>query len=200
MLASYAEHFPTVEVNNTFYRMPKAEVLSGWAEQVPPDFQFAFKANRRITQTKRPADGADAIAWFCDRLAAVGAHLGPVLFQLESRADLAQLAGFLALLRPRLTRIVVEFRHPSWFTDETFDILRSHGAALCQTETDDGCDPYLGASDFSYVRLRKSSYTAGELSERLQRLDALCEADHDVYCYLKHEVENAVLLRDQRSL
>jgi uncharacterized protein YecE (DUF72 family) len=198
MLTAYAEHFRTVEINNPFYRMPKDDVLAGWTTQVPPDFTFAIKANRRITQTKRPADGADAIAWFCDRLAAVGPHLGPVLFQLESRADLAQLVGFLALVRPRLARVVIEFRHPSWLTDEAFDILRAKDVALCQTETDDGSDPYIPASDFSYVRLRKSSYTAPELQERLNGLELLAGSSHDVYCYLKHEVENAVLLRDLR--
>jgi uncharacterized protein YecE (DUF72 family) len=196
MLAAYAEHFGTVEVNNTFYRMPKQEVLATWVGQVPSAFTFSIKANRRITQTKRPADGADAIAWFCDQLSAVGSRLGPVLFQLESRSDLEQLDGFLALVRPRLARIVIEFRHASWLTDQAFDILRSHNAALCQTETDDGNDPYVPASDFSYVRLRKSTYTAAELSERLERLAKLAEPNHDVFCYLKHEVENAVLLRD----
>jgi uncharacterized protein YecE (DUF72 family) len=119
-----------------------------------------------------------------------------VLFQLETRADLTQLADFLAIVRPRLKRIVVEFRHPSWLTDATFDILRGNNVALCQTETDAGCDPSVGATDFSYVRLRKSVYTAGELDERFERLETLAGPGHDVFCYLKHEVENAVLLNE----
>lgn len=198
MLGAYAQHFNTVEVNNTYYRMPTASALSGWARQAPPSFQFAFKANQGITRTKDFAGREELIIRFCDLLAEVGGHLGPVLFQLESRADPPQLAAFLALLRPRLRRIVIEFRHRTWLTDEVFDILRAADAALCQTETDQGTDPLISASDFTYVRLRKSAYTSAELDKRLDELETMAASGHDVFCYLKHDVENAVLLRDLR--
>ena len=99
------------------------------------------------------------------------------------------------MARPRLKRMVVEFRHKSWYSDEAYDILRSHDAALCRTETDEATDPEVSASDFSYVRLRKSAYTLDEVEERLTLLKSLASGEHDVYCYLKHDVENAVLLR-----
>jgi len=198
MLRSYAARFNTVEVNNTFYRLPTASALESWSEQVPPTFQFAIKASRVITRQKRLADSADLAARFCDLLTRMGPRLGPVLFQFETRADVPQLVDFLAIIRPRLKRIVVEFRHASWLTDATFDVLRASNVALCQTETDDGSDPSISAADFSYVRLRKSAYTASELEERIAGLAALADADHDVFCYLRHDVENAVLLRDLR--
>ena len=198
MLASYCQHFKSVEINNTYYRMPSASTLAGWSDQVPPAFQFAFKANRGITRTKEFASKAALAVRFCDLLGTTGSHLGPVLFQLESRADVPQLADFLAMLRPRLRRIVVEFRHKSWFTDAAFDVLRGSDVALCQTETDSGCDPLVSARDFSYVRLRKSAYTRAELDERIGQLEALAGAGHDIFCYLKHDVENAVLLRELR--
>jgi uncharacterized protein YecE (DUF72 family) len=195
MLALYSKQFNTVEINNTYYRMPSASALTGWTEQVPPAFQFAFKANQGITHTKEFASRTDRIDYFCDLLSITGSHLGPVLFQLGSRADLPQLSQFFTMLRPKLQRIVVEFRHKSWFTDDTYEILRANDVALCRTETDDGWDPELSASDFSYVRLRKTAYTFAELNERMEKLDALASNGHDVFCYLKHEVENAVLLR-----
>jgi uncharacterized protein YecE (DUF72 family) len=179
--------------------MPTASALAGWSNQVPTSFQFAFKANRAITRSKRFADSADLVARFSDLLTAVGPHLGPVLFQLETRADLSQLADLLEIVRPRLKRIVVEFRHPSWLADAAFDILRVNNVALCQTETDDGCDPSVGATDFSYIRLRKSAYTAAELDKRFERLETLADAGHDVFCYLKHDVQNAVLLAELRQ-
>jgi uncharacterized protein YecE (DUF72 family) len=196
MLGSYAARFNTVEVNNTFYRMPTTSALAGWSEQVSATFQFAIKAPRAITRQKRLADNTDLVARFCDLLTTMGSRLGPVLFQFETRADTAQLADFLAIIRPRLRRIVMEFRHASWLTDETFELLHCNSVALCETETDDGCDPSIGAANFSYIRLRKSAYTAIELDERIGRLAALADGDHDVFCYLKHDVENAVLLRD----
>ena len=195
MLAFYARQFKSVEINNTYYRMPSASALAGWSEQVPPEFQFAFKANRGITRTKEFASREDLVIRFCDLVTAVGPHLGPVLFQLESRADVPQLSEFLAMVRPRLKRIVVEFRHKSWFTDATFDVLRANDVALCQTESEDGRDPAVSARDFSYIRLRKSSYTLEDLGERMRQLEAAAGAEHDVFCYLKHDVQNAVLLR-----
>lgn len=196
MLGFYAQHFNTVEVNNTFYRMPSAEALAAWCNQVPPDFRFAFKAHRAITHRKRFADTGDFVDRFCDLLAPLDSRVGPVLFQFETIADVPQLSDFLVAMRPRFKRIVVEFRHASWFTDAAFDVLRANDVALCQTETDDGCDPTVRASGFSYLRLRKSTYSAAALDERLGQLQASAAGGHDVFCYLKHDAQNAVLLRE----
>jgi uncharacterized protein YecE (DUF72 family) len=199
MLLAYAAVFGTVEINNTYYRMPAAATLEGWADRVPANFRFAFKANQGITRSKEFASRGDRLNWFCKQIESTGSHLGPVLFQFESRADLPQLATFLEMARPLLNRIVVEFRHKSWFSEETYEMLRAHGVALCQTETDTGCDPLVSAPDFSYVRLRKSAYTRDDVKERLSGLQAIASAGHDVFCYLKHDVENAVLLRDLQA-
>jgi uncharacterized protein YecE (DUF72 family) len=199
MLPAYAAVFGTVEINNTYYRMPAAATLAGWANRVPSEFRFSFKANQGITRSKEFANRGDRLNWFCHQIEATGEHLGPVLFQFESRADLPQLATFLELARPLVQRIVVEFRHKSWFTDGTYELLRAQGVALCQTETDAGCDPLVSAPDFSYVRLRKSAYTSDEVRERLNGLRETAVAGRDVFCYLKHDVENAVLLRDLRA-
>jgi uncharacterized protein YecE (DUF72 family) len=196
MLPAYARVFNTVEINNTYYRMPAAASLAGWVGRVSNGFRFSFKANQGITRSKEFASRGDRLQFFCKQIEAVGKHLGPVLFQFESRADLTQLAEFLKIARPLLSRIVVEFRHKSWFTDEVYDMLRVNGVALCQTETDAGCDPLVSAPDFSYVRLRKSAYTPDEVRKRLGQLRSMAADDHDVYCYLKHDVENAVILRD----
>jgi uncharacterized protein YecE (DUF72 family) len=196
MLSAYAEVFNTVEINNSYYRMPSGATLAGWAGRVSDGFRFSFKANQGITRSKEFASRGDRLTWFCKQIEEVGDHLGPVLFQFETRADLPQLGEFLGLARPLLKRIVVEFRHKTWFTDEAYELLRANGVALCQTETDSGCDPLVSAPDFSYLRLRKSAYTLDEVGARLKQLQAMATGDHDVFCYLKHDVENAVLLRE----
>jgi uncharacterized protein YecE (DUF72 family) len=195
MLPAYAEVFGTVEVNNTFYRTPAPEAIAGWRDQAPPDFLFSVKASRAITHRKRFADTGELLERFAELLRILGDRLGPVLFQFQTIADVAQLRDFLGQARSHFPRVVAEFRHPSWMTDETFEVLRSVDAALCATETDDGSDPHIAAHGFSYVRLRRTAYTAEELAGRLAALRELSAGDHDVFAYLKHDVENAVLLR-----
>ena len=195
MLAFYASHFDTVEINNSFYRMPNPEAVRAWTDQAPPGFLFSFKAHRAITHRKRFAEGSEFLDRFAELLTIVGSHLGPVLFQLDTIADVPQLADFLAMAKARFGRVVVEFRHKSWFADATYDVLRGAGVAMCQTETDEGTDPQLDASDFAYRRLRRSSYSAAELGDRLAELRTLA-AGREVFAYLKHDAANAVLLRD----
>ena len=193
MLPHYALHFNTVEVNNTFYRMPSADAIAAWCDQVPPDFRFSFKAHRAITHRKQFAATTDIFDRFADLLAVVGPRLGPVLFQFDTIADVDQLTDFLGSAKSRFSRVAVEFRHNSWFSEAAFDALRAADVALCRTETDDGSSHTVPAS-FSYVRLRRTTYSPGELHDRLAALHSLA-ATHDVYAYLKHDVENAVLLR-----
>jgi uncharacterized protein YecE (DUF72 family) len=136
-LAHYAGRLPAVEINNTFYRMPKAEMLARWAEQVPEGFRFVLKAPQRITHRERLAGSADSLAYFWKNAQTLGARLGPVLFQLPPflRLDLDRLRSFLTELPAGLSA-AFEFRHDSWFVPELEEVLRDAGAALCISDTD----------------------------------------------------------------
>src|SRR5438132_13650700 len=125
MLHFYGERFRTVEINNTFYRMPKPLVLEGWAEEVPADFKFVLKASQRITHMQRLKDADDSVSYLLKVAGALKERLGPLLFQLPPflKKDLPRLREFLALLR-RERRAALEFRHESWFDEEIFGLLR----------------------------------------------------------------------------
>ena len=187
MLAYYAERFPTVEINNTFYRMPTPPVLEAWAAQVPAHFRFAVKAPRRITHDHRLANVADDVAHFLEVTSTLGARRGSLLFQLPPnfRRDDDRLSAFLGLL-PAGVRVAFEFRHASWFDDVVYALLSSRNCALGVTETDDGgTSPVVATADFGYARLRRTEYTDAELSDWLARLDAQNCAE--TYVYFKHE-------------
>jgi uncharacterized protein YecE (DUF72 family) len=189
MLAFYAQRLPTVEINNTFYRMPRTSVLEDWTTKVPEDFRFAIKASRRITHMGRlkPESVADSVAYLYKHLAALGARRGPVLYQLPPnlRKDLPRLEAFLALL-PEEHGAVFEFRHPEWFDEEVYALLRSAGAALCLSEREDnGPPPLVETAPFGYVRLRLDSYADADLAAWAQRLKAT--SWQEVYAYFMHE-------------
>ena len=131
MLAFYGERLPSVEINNTFYAMPKAHVLTAWASSVPATFRFVIKASRRITHEQRLVDTADSIAYLAHKLDVLEDRLGAVLFQLPPymRKDMARLNGFLSAL-PHGLRSAMEFRHATWFDDEVSQILSDRAAAL----------------------------------------------------------------------
>jgi uncharacterized protein YecE (DUF72 family) len=186
-LAYYAERLPSVEINNTFYRMPKASVLAGWAEQVPEEFRFAIKASKRITHIKRLKEVGDEVGYLVTVLAALGPKLGAVLFQLPPnlKLDLARLETFLGLLAGRVPA-AFEFRHPSWQEPAVLELLRGHGAALCAADVDEQPAPDLVATaPFTYLRLRRSAYTAGELAEWVAKLRL--SAAPDAFVFFKHE-------------
>jgi uncharacterized protein YecE (DUF72 family) len=142
MLGYYAGHFRAVEINNSFYRMPTAEVLGRWAAETPPEFRFALKSPRRITHDKRLADTGSAVERLAEASRALGDKLGPILFQLPPnlKKDLPRLDDFLASL-PAGLRATVEFRHESWFSDDVYGCLRTRKAALCIAESDDFATP-----------------------------------------------------------
>jgi uncharacterized protein YecE (DUF72 family) len=189
MLAWYAERLPTVEINNTFYQMPKVTVLENWARSTPQDFRFAIKASRRITHMARlKADtAADSLAYLYKNLAVLGSKRGPVLFQLPPfmKKDLPRLDEFLKLL-PEGHGAAFEFRNDSWFADDVYDSLRRAGAALCLSEREDNTPPPLvETAPWGYVRLRLEVYSDAELRQWAERLAAT--QWRQIYVYFMHE-------------
>jgi uncharacterized protein YecE (DUF72 family) len=186
-LAYYAERLPAVEINNTFYRMPKASVLAGWADQVPEDFRFAIKAPRRITHIKRLTSIEDETGYFVETLGTLGSRLGVVLFQLPPnlKIDLGRLEAFLDLLAGRVPA-AFEFRNASWSDPAVVALLRARGAALCIADVDEAPAPEaIATAPFAYVRLRRECYAPADLAEWVARLRAL--PVRDAYVFFKHE-------------
>jgi uncharacterized protein YecE (DUF72 family) len=189
MLAFYAARLPTVEINNTFYRMPKTDVLDAWAKATPAGFRFSIKASRRITHMSRlKADSAaDSVAFLYKNLQSLGDKCGPVLFQLPPflKKDLPRLQEFLALL-PQGHGAAFEFRNDSWFDDEVYQVLKGAGAALCLSEREDNAPPPLvETAPWGYVRLRLEEYSNADLEQWAQRLAKT--GWRDVYVYFMHE-------------
>jgi uncharacterized protein YecE (DUF72 family) len=189
MLAYYAERFPTVEINNTFYRMPTEALVKGWAEQVPKSFTFVIKAPKRITHDRRLKDCADLLQFLVGATDALGAQLGPLLFQLPPnfRKDVERLKGLFAQM-PERRRMAVEFRHASWFDDDVFETLRANGAALCVADTgEEPAAPFVSTADWGYLRLRREDFSDEELREWADRIRA--QRWKDAFVFLKHEEE-----------
>jgi len=191
MLAYYAQRLPAVEINNTFYRLPKESVLDGWAAQVPENFRFSIKASRRITHFKRLKETDDETAYLLRVLGTLGPLLGVILFQLPPnlKKDLPRLETFLDLLPPRAPT-AFEFRHPSWFDDEVTGLLRDRGCALCLADTDDGDPPTLvDTGSLGYLRLRRADYSDEDLRMWADRIEE--QAWDRVFVFFKHEDEAA---------
>jgi len=188
MLHYYAEHFSTVEINNTFYRMPAESMLAQWSQQVPDHFAFTLKAPRRITHDQRLRESESNVAEFLRRAGVLGSRLGALLFQLPPflKKDLARLRDFLALLPPG-REIAFEFRNASWQDDEVYEALRSHAAILCVTDTDEGDTPFVATSSCGYVRLRRTHYDDRELEAWAEQIAA--RALPKTYVYFMHEDE-----------
>jgi uncharacterized protein YecE (DUF72 family) len=186
MLRFYAGRLPTVEINNTFYRMPPESMLAQWTEQVPAHFRFTLKAPRRITHEKRLREAETHVAEFLRRAQLLGDKLGVVLFQLPPylKKDVPRLVDFLALL-PAGQRTAFEFRHDSWQDDEVYHALRDRGAMLCVTDTDEGDTPFVATADMGYVRLRRTHYDDADLAAWAERIAA--KALPHTYVYFMHE-------------
>jgi uncharacterized protein YecE (DUF72 family) len=189
MLRFYAERFSTVEINNTFYRMPKEDVLRAWAEDVPGDFRFAIKASQSITHMKRLKECAEPLARLFQVTVALGPKLGPLLFQLPPnlKKDLPRLTDFLAAM-PDRRRVAMEFRHASWFDDEVFEALRGSGAALCVADMgEEPVAPLVATTDWGYLRLRRESFDDDQLRAWVDRIRQ--QPWTDAFVFLKHEEE-----------
>jgi uncharacterized protein YecE (DUF72 family) len=187
MLAFYAARLPAVEINNTFYRLPRRSVLEGWAAQVPEGFRFAVKASQRITHQKRLKDAGDETRYLLDVTQALGPRLGVILFQLPPnlKIDLARFDRFLELL-PEGTRAAFEFRHASWLDPSVLERLRARACAWVVNDDEEGGAPdCLVTAPFAYLRLRRPAYERAELAAWATRLGArdLAEA----FVFFKHE-------------
>ncbi|HTO55573.1 MAG TPA: DUF72 domain-containing protein [Myxococcota bacterium] len=191
MLEFYGQHFGAVEINNTFYRMPDAKVLRGWAEQVPSDFRFVLKASRQITHMTRLKE-PQPLEYLVQQSELLRDRRGPLLFQLppNMKKDLERLKQFLGWL-PGDVRAAFEFRNAGWFDDDVFAALRERNVALCiaHTEEEEGAvqTPFVATADWSYLRLRKVSYRPGELTQWAARIRE--PAWGDVFVFFKHEDE-----------
>jgi uncharacterized protein YecE (DUF72 family) len=187
MLGYYAGRYPTVEINNTFYRLPKEHVLQDWASQVHDAFTFSIKASQRITHYARlKTDASTALDFLLKNTSTLGGKLGPILFQLppNMQKNLERLQSFLALL-PRDRRFTVEFRHESWFDDDVFTALRDHDVALCVGESEEFTGVNVGTASWGYLRLHRQDYTDPMLAEWRARVRA--HAWSDAYVFFKHD-------------
>ncbi|HZP67813.1 MAG TPA: DUF72 domain-containing protein [Rudaea sp.] len=189
MLAWYAERLPTVEINNTFYQMPRAAVLENWARSTPPGFRFAIKASRRITHEARlkPETAKDSVDYLYRTLSSLGDKRGPVLFQLPPfmKKDTGRLGEFLAVL-PAGHRAAFEFRNASWFDEEVYALLRGAGAGLVLSEReDDAPPPLVETAPWGYVRLRLEEYSGDDLKRWAERIAG--SGWGDAYVYFMHE-------------
>lgn len=187
MLSFYAKHFATVEINNTFYKMPSKSLLTGWAEQVPEGFSFVLKAPRRITHIKKLKGVDDDVAYLLKQAAELGAKRGPLLFQVPPflKKDLGLLRDFLRLLSPE-EQTALEFRHQSWFDDEVFTLLRTQNVALCLADADSELEiPFVSTADWGYLRLRRAEYTDEDLQQWVERIAG--ESWKEAFVFFKHE-------------
>ena len=200
MLGYYAERLRTVEINNTFYRMPKVAMLEKWASEVPDDFVFVLKASRRITHQHRlqGEEASSALAYLHDCASVLGGKRGPFLLQLPPylRKDVDRLRSFLDGM-PSGCRVAVEFRHESWQDTDVYDVLRDRQVALCHAETDDvSIDNLAATAGWGYLRLRRETYSDEQL--RGWREWIRLQPWQEVYVFFKHEEQGAAPLLAQR--
>lgn len=188
MLGYYAGRLATVEINNTFYRMPRESVVASWADQTPDGFRFVLKASRKITHFGRLKNVESELEYFLRVSTVLGPKRGPSLFQLPPtmKKDAARLRDFVALL-PRAWPAAFEFRHASWFDDETYDILRARNAALCVADkgTDEDATPLMATANWGYVRLRAETYDEADLTRWIATLGN--QPWQVTYVFFKHE-------------
>ena len=189
MLGYYAERLPTVEINNTFYRMPRTHVLENWAATVPEGFRFSIKASRRITHMSRlrAESSSESLTYLYQNLNSLGDKRGPVLFQLPPffKKDLPRLVEFLSLL-PKGHRAAFEFRNESWFEDDVYAALKSAEASLVLSEREDNAPPPLvETASWGYVRLRLEEYPDEALRTWAERL--MATGWREIYAYFMHE-------------
>jgi uncharacterized protein YecE (DUF72 family) len=188
MLHYYGERFRSVEINNTFHRMPAPQTLEGWAGEVPAGFRFALKAPQRITHQQRLQQVDDSVSYFLETAGVLRERLGPLFFQFppDFQKDLPRLRGLLLQVPAKHYRLAFEFRHASWFDEEVYAVLGKYGAALCLAETDDGIEvPAVATADFGYLRLRRQDYGLAQLKKWAELVRG--QGWRQAFVYFKHE-------------
>ena len=188
MLPYYAERFATVEINNTFYRMPNEKSVAGWSQATPERFKLTLKAPQRITHQARLRDCAQLVQYFLQVAATLGPKLGALLFQLPPylRKDLALFDAFLETLPPGVCA-AFEFRHASWLDTEVYARLKARGLALCVADGEKVSIPVEITADYGYFRLRDAGYTAQDIARWAQVIRASTAGCREVFVYFKHE-------------
>ncbi|MGH7779615.1 MAG: DUF72 domain-containing protein [Candidatus Binataceae bacterium] len=201
MLPYYAGRFPAVEINYTFRRMPRRQMLEKWRDETPETFRFALKASERITHKGRLRDIRSETDYFVETAQALGDRLGPTLFQLPPwfKKDLAVLSDFLALLNGRI-KAAFEFRDKSWLEEEVFAMLRRADCALCIAESDKLATPVVRTAAYSYLRLRRENYADADLAVWAERIKTLAGECSDVYVFLKHATGAPALVEKLTAL
>ena len=191
----YSQHLSTTEINNTFYRFPSEAMASGWAQKVPENFRFSVKLNRRITHNKLLREVDEEMGWFLKGAEALGPKLGCLLVQLppHARKSLLVLETFLQTYSQK-HRLALEFRHASWLSQDTYDLLGEHGASLVLVETDEQEAAMEVTGSFVYIRLRKAEYSDSDLARWAEWLSI---REEDVFLYMKHDDKQAPILAQQ---
>jgi uncharacterized protein YecE (DUF72 family) len=209
-LEHYAKYFDTVEVNSTFYRLPRREAVANWVRTTPPNFIFTIKASRYLTHLKRLTDLGPGLQRFYERLEPLleSPKMGPILWQLPPnfQRDDERLANALAAL-PREQRHCFEFRHPSWFVDEVYELLRSHAVALAIGDRPEvkAFQAHVFTTDWTFVRFhygsrgRRGNYSESELEEWAQRFENW-RREVEIFAYFNNDwevfaVRNALWLK-----
>jgi uncharacterized protein YecE (DUF72 family) len=197
MLRYYAERFRTVEINNTFYRLPSREMLLRWAEQVPPGFVFVLKASQRITHRQRlRAESKETVDYLFELASALGERLGPVLFQTPPllKKDVRRLRDFLGFLPPGHP-VAFEFRHETWRDEEVYEALRGRNAALVCADAEQSGEagaPLLPTADWGYLRLRRCDYDDAGLAAWAARIRA--QPWQKAFVFFKHDEDGATTM------
>jgi uncharacterized protein YecE (DUF72 family) len=210
-LEYYAEHFNTVEINNTFYRLPEASTFAVWSRRVPRGFVYAVKASRYLTHMKKLKEPEEAIARLFTRAKRLATTFGPVLYQLPPRwpVNVERLAAFFRAL-PRARRHAIEFRDPSWYTPQVFDLLEKHRVALCLHDMEGSASGMLAIGPFVYVRFHGVQKYSGRYPDETLKRWADWMADQrkegrPIYAYFNndtggHAPRDAVRLREMLAI
>jgi uncharacterized protein YecE (DUF72 family) len=204
--AHYAAAFDTVEINNSFYRLPKPETFEKWRDQAPPGFRYAVKANRYLTQAKKLADCEEPLARMMAAVSALGPALGPLLYQLPPRfgLDLARLEAFLAMTPPGTVN-VFEFRDPSWYCDPVFAALERHGASLCVHDMPGSASPWIAVGPIAYIRFHGTTgkyvgrYSEAGLAGWSDWMTAQARTGRSAWAYFNNDIHGHAI-EDARAL
>jgi uncharacterized protein YecE (DUF72 family) len=206
-LEHYAEYFDTVEINNTFYHLPKEKTLQRWHKVAPKGFLYAVKASRYITHIKKLNDASEPLERFFERVKLLKNSLGPVLYQLPPslHKDIARLEAFIGLL-PKKPPAVFEFRHESWYSNDTFDLLNKLGVGFCIHDMPGNESPRVVTSDIVYLRFHGTSgryagsYPKSQLHDWAEWIKDHAQNARAIYAYFNndahgHAIKNAKTLR-----